>query len=169
MLMTGMELERSAHGNAPQQEAASAALARVLRAYAERGMLKDLTEADEAASFALPGAGRVQFVCDPAKRTLTLRGMLPGVPARGVLAADLSALIAACRDERTPLHRRIASDQATVAMRRGGGGATLVMTLHGADWEWAVRRMMNLAHEVRVMVHVGHPYYAQAQWGASQE
>ena len=169
MRMTSAEMQRSAQRGAPRESEAAEVMARVLRAYAERGMVRELEEAGETASFALPGAGQAKLVCDPAKRTLSLRGLLPAMPPASAVAEELGALLAACADSATPEHRRIAPEQARVAMRRAGGGVSLVMTLQGADWEWAVRRMMNLANEVRVMVHAGHPYWAQAHWGASEE
>ena len=63
------------------EDEAAEAMRRVLRGYAERHVVKDLDEAGEAVDFALPGAGRLRLVCDPAKRSLTLRGLLPDVPA----------------------------------------------------------------------------------------
>jgi len=151
------------------EDEAVQAMRRVLRGYAERHMVKDLDEAGEAVDFALPGAGRLRLVCDPAKRSLTLRGLLPDVPAKSPLAEELAGLMAKFRAVETPEHRRVDPAQASLALRRAGRGLALVLSLREADWEWGVRRMINLAHAVRVMVHAGHPFFAQTHWGASEE
>ncbi|WP_426956292.1 hypothetical protein [Muricoccus radiodurans] len=169
MATAGMVAERVDRPAAPRVEDAEDVLSAVLRAYADRGVLKELNLAGHEAGFRLPGAGQVKLSYDADKRVIALQGLLPDIAADDTLMRDVTALVSGCGRADALPHRRMDPEQGKLALRRVRKGGVLALSLGTADGEWGIRRMMNLAHEVRVLVYERHPYYAQAQWGASEE
>ena len=83
---------------------------------------------------------------DTRKRTLTFPLLLPAFDAS--MTRELNAFIASRQSRDVPEHRRIDRKKAVVRASRRAGNAALSLTLKGNDYEYGIRKLIHLVHEI---------------------
>ena len=141
-----------------------------LKAYAERGIFRDFRETQ-----ARQGRTRFEFrVADApvtvelAERdhTLVVRDMLRHVPAG--MHADLQRFLAALFDRDLPPHRRLDRRSADARFVRRRGQVSLVVTVKGGRYRYAVDKLVSLMGWVRTHLQQWHPAYLWEVAGESE-
>ncbi|HWI13695.1 MAG TPA: hypothetical protein VNT02_05550 [Burkholderiales bacterium] len=143
-----------------------------MRAYAERGVFRALdvrAGAKGALEFKLQWLTDVpvRLHCDG--RLLTLKNLLPNVSRRSLLYADLERFIAERFDRSVPAHRRIDRASLDVAWTVNRKQASLVVKVKKGDPAIAVKRIVNLMHELFVYLQDSWAEYMWSAFGTSTE
>jgi len=141
-----------------------------LQAYADRGVFRGFSEAK---------AGRFTFVwffhhpmelnVDTAKHELRFKQLLPGIPARSELYAELKSFLAERHDRQLPEHRRVDRRRAEVACSNRAGAVSLSLKVKNNQYAYGVNRIVNLVHELFVHLRSAHPEYLVEAFDAPQE
>ena len=141
-----------------------------LKAYAERGVFQDFRE-----TRARQGRTRFEFRLADAPvmvelgerdETLVVRDMLRQVPAG--MYADLQRFLAALFDRDLPPHRRLDRRSADVRFVKRRGQVSLVVTVKGGRYRYAVEKVVSLMGWVRTHLQQWHPAYLWEVGGESE-
>jgi hypothetical protein len=151
-----------------------ATVEQVLRAYAERGVFRALdVRAGKRGTteFTLHWLTDVpmRLISGSRGRMLTLKNLLPDVPKRSALYADLQRFIEERRDTSLPAHRRIDPRALEVAWVVERKKASLAMKVKNGDPGYAARRLVNLTHELFVFLQDSWAEYMWKTFGTSSE
>jgi hypothetical protein len=141
-----------------------------LQTYADRGVFRGFSEGKN---------GRFHFVwllqrelelrVDTAKHELKFQRLLPGVPARSPLYAELKSFIAARHAAALPEHRRVDRRRAEASCSNRGGYVSLALKVKNRQYAYGVNRLVNLAHELFVHLRAAHPEYLVENFDVPQE
>lgn len=146
----------------------------LLTAYATRGVLREFEE------HALRG-GRVEFrftwlldrrfrlVFDPEAGTLTLKDLLPGVPAKSRIEEAVTKITETRNDKKLPPHRRVDPAKATIAIQNRKATLSLVMTVKRAQYAYAVPKLLNFCNELFGNLDMYHIQYLWEHMGVPEE
>ncbi|MFN8061399.1 MAG: hypothetical protein U0Q12_19735 [Vicinamibacterales bacterium] len=146
---------------------------RVLRGYAERGVLQGLE------SRAVPGGGRrftfryhwsrvVTADVSARSRTIRLRRLLPNVPASSPLADAVQEFTARLADDDRPPHRRLDPRTVVGTLEREARHVSWAFRL-GIDGEAATKAVVLALHELSVWLEANHPDYVWTEFAAARE
>jgi len=126
---------------------------RKLDSYATRGVFRGLSEE--------PGRGgktiftfrwlldeRFTIVVDAARGTIAFKDVMPNVPARSELYADVKAFVLSRHDGALPAHRRIDPKRAEVACRFSKATVTLELTVHRNQYAYGTAKIIKLVNEL---------------------
>ena len=141
-----------------------AAVRAKLEWYAERGIFQSYEER--------PGrVGRTEFhfvwlqdfsvtlVCDLARGTLTLRDLLPEIPARSALDADLRRFVGSRQDPGLPAPRRIDPRRAGLRCFNRNGKLSVALEVHDHQYRYATTKAVTLAQELFNYLSAEHVEY----------
>lgn len=141
-----------------------------LQAYADRGVFRGFSEI---------GVGRFQFVwvvdhrmelsVDTAKHELRFKRLLPNVPAKSELYAELKSFIERRHDKELPEHRRIDRKRAEVTCANRGGFVSVSVKVKNNQYAYGVNRIINLAHELFLHLRERRPEYLMENFDVPQE
>ena len=115
---------------------------------------------------ATPLADTFLYVFDS---TLTFAGLLTHVDRRSPVARDVAALVAGRTSRTLPAHKRIDSRRASVDAAVGRGALSLVVSVRGAQHEYATRYALNLVNDLFLLLHEKYPEYLIEHFGVSAE
>ena len=89
-----------------------------------------------------------EFEVDLRKDTMSLPVVLPGVPAHSSMYWEFREFVESRQSADLPDHRRI--DPAKVQVRCGNrdGNVSLTVSVKDGDYDYAVRKLVGLVHEV---------------------
>lgn len=141
-----------------------------LKAYAERGIFKDLRETKGR-----QGKTRFEFrlLDDPVTvelaerdQTLVVRDMLRQVPPG--MYADLQQFLAALFDRGLPPHRRLDRRSADAHFVKSRGRVSLVIKVKNSRYRYAVEKLVSLIGWVRTHLQQWHPAYLWEVVGESE-
>lgn len=141
-----------------------------LKAYAERGIFKDLRETKGR-----QGKTRFEFrlLDDPVTvelaerdQTLVIRDMLRQVPAG--MYADLQDFLEALFDRGLPPHRRLDRRSADAHFVKRRGRVSLVIKVKQGRYRYAVEKLVSLMGWVRTHLQQWHPAYLWEVVGESE-
>lgn len=145
-----------------------------LQAYADRGVFRGFR--------AVPAArGRVEYefvwllgrtmraTFDTARGVLAFPALFPGVEARSPLVHRLDALVGSRTERNVAAHKRIDARKASVSRTVRRGDWSLIVTIRGANHEYAAQRALNLINELFLALHEGYPEYLIERFGLSPE
>ena len=145
-----------------------------LQAYADRRVFGGFSERPPVAGrhrfrFSWLGTEPLALDYTPANGTFVFRALLPNVPARSALYADLAAFVAGRASTRLPQHRRVDPRRARVrcVAARGGVSVELVATRNFHDY--GVNRVVNLVHEIFLYLQQYQPEYLWTSFAAPEE
>jgi len=138
---------------------------RVLEAYARRGVFRSFSQTSSGSrqtEFRFHWLWNLPFhlAFDAGRGALSFRKLLPHIPAGSDVDAGLRAFLKSCSSPDRPEHRRI--DPARVAVRYSNrrGAATLTFQAVGNDFEYAVKKAINLVNEIFLgFLNADHPDY----------
>jgi hypothetical protein len=151
-----------------------AEVAGVLRAGAERGLLREFDEHTGArgrfeAKFLWLLPQPMRFVADVVRQRLSCPEMLDGIVATSALRHDLTAFLMGRHSAQLPEHRRVDSARCAIACPVRAGRLTLALDVLDGDWTYATEKLMKLVHETHVYLHRYWPGYAYESLGALLE
>jgi hypothetical protein len=100
-----------------------------------------------------------EFVVDLQKQTMSFPVVLPDVPAHSSMYSEFREFVESRQSGNLPDHRRI--DPAKVQVRCGNrdGNASLTLAVKDGDYEYAVRKLVSLVHEVYMVFLYDGRYY----------
>ena len=123
----------------------------ILENYASRGVFRGFARGPATAAKASfkvlwHYAKFYDLVLEPAKKTLRMPQVLPGVPAD--LHQALREFLAARTTEDWPAHRRIDPAKAALAAQVRAGHLSLTITALDGDFDYATRKLIHTVHEI---------------------
>jgi len=135
-----------------------------LEDYARRGVFSGFGEADGPGvktvfSFIWLHNRHMELTLDPASKALRFDRILPGVQAGTPLALDLKRLIEQLRSDEVPAYRRVDPARAALTCSIRQDHLSVRIAVKKNDYEYAVNRMINVAHELFVYLRSAWPEY----------
>lgn len=124
-----------------------------LERYAQRGSFRSFSTAPRTAgriAFTFSWFRDVTFhvVFDGRRRTLTFVDMLPGIEARSDMDRALRAFVRMYTSTAVPEHRRVDPRRVVVSVVNRAGAESLKFAFRTKDVDYAVRKAVNLAHDI---------------------
>jgi len=142
----------------------------VLQAYADRGVFRGFSEIRNGHfQFVWVVDHRMELSVDPAKHELRFIRLLPNVPAKSALYAELKRFIDRRHDEELPEHRRIDRKRAEVSCANRGGFVSVSLKVKKNHYAYGVNRIVNLAHELFLHLRERRPEYLMENFDVPQE
>jgi hypothetical protein len=137
-----------ANSSAPVQ-----VVAEILESYARRGIFRGFSPGPVSrgkASFRIVWHyDRVfELIFDLHKKKMSFPLLLPGVRAGSPLYRELKRFIKSRHAEELPEHRRIDTSKAKVQAYNLNGNVSLTLNVMGHDYEYGVRKLVHLVHEI---------------------
>jgi len=168
MRMTAMILKR--HATCDSLDT----VRRKLQSYADRGVFRGFCEHETRAGlpafrFLWLGARPMELVVDTSRNALKFHELLPGVPARSEMYAQLKCFIAERHNDDLPEHRRVDSARAAASCSNRSGRVSLSLVLKADEYEYGVGRIVNLVHELFVYLRDAQPEYLMEHFDAPRE
>lgn len=141
-----------------------------LQAYADRGVFRGFSES-KAGQFEFTWLlqRQMNLVLDPVKGVLRFKQLLPGVPAKSPLYAELKSFVDYRHDRELPEHRRIDRKRAEVSCSNRGGVVSISLKVKKNQYAYGVNRLVNLVHELFVHLRELHPEYLVENFDVPQE
>jgi hypothetical protein len=144
-------------------EGVIAQVSALLETYANRGVFRAFARgpvADGTARFKLLWHRDQSFdlYLSVARRELRFPVVLPGVPAGSDMYAAFRQFIQSTQHEELPAHRRIDANKARVRCANRSGNVSLALTVVDGDFDYGVRKLIQLVHEVYLGFLVDGPY-----------
>jgi hypothetical protein len=88
-----------------------------------------------------------ELIVDVDRGVLRMPAVLPSVPAKSSMYREFRQFVDSRQSASLPPHRRIDSAKATVVCTNARGSVALHVRVHDRDYEYAVRKLINLVHE----------------------
>jgi hypothetical protein len=147
---------------------------RGLQTYADRGIFRGFDEVKtrngrHAFRFVWLGSRPVEFDVDSENGVLRFNKLLPNVPADSALYSDLSRFLKGRSDPLIPKHRRVEARRATVSCTNRAGNVSIVLSVKDNQYEYGLKKLVNLVHEVFVELNDAHGDYLCENFDAPQE
>jgi hypothetical protein len=111
----------------------------------------------------------MRAVFDADGGTLTFPSLLPGLDRSSPIGAGLNAIVGSRTSRTLPAHKRLDARRARVSSAVRRGDWSLVVTIRGANHEYAVRHALNLINELFLFLHESYPEYLIERFGLSPE
>jgi hypothetical protein len=141
-----------------------------LRAYADRGVFRGFSEIKNGRfQFIWVVDHRMELSVDTAKHELRFIRLLPNVPAKSALYAELKSFIERRHDKELPEHRRIDRKRAEVSCANRGGFVSVSIKVKNNQYSYGVNRIINLAHELFLHLRERRPEYLMENFDVPQE
>ncbi len=150
------------------------AVRRRLQEYADRGVFRAYTERPARAGryyFRFLWLARDPFILnyEPVSGSLTFTNVLPHVPARSALYADLKRFIESRTSSRLPAHRRIDPRCARPGCSSRRGTMLIHVVAKPRHHAYGVTKSINLVHELFLHLHTYFPEYLWEHYDVAQE
>ena len=141
-----------------------------LQAYADRGVFRGFSESKTGQfKFVWLIQHQMELSVDTAKHVLRFKQLLPGIPARSALYAELKSFIEQRHDRALPEHRRIERKRAEVSCANRGGFVSISLKVKNKQYAYGVNRLVNLVHELFLFLRESHPEYLVENFDVPQE
>jgi hypothetical protein len=141
-----------------------------LQVYANRGIFRGFSEVKSGHfKFAWLIGHSMELVVDTAKGELRFKQLLPGIPAKSPLYAELKSFIHYRHDQDLPEHRRIDPNRAELSCTNRGGLVSISLKIKNNEYEYGVNRIVNLVHELFLHLREAHPDYLVENFDVPQE
>jgi hypothetical protein len=88
-----------------------------------------------------------ELVLDVPRKTLRFPAVLPEVPAGSTMYREFREFVESRQSHALPEHRRIDKEKADVRCGNQGGDVSVTLTTRDGDFEYGVRKLINLVHE----------------------
>jgi hypothetical protein len=89
-----------------------------------------------------------ECILDEKVATLCFPSLLPGVSASSEMYRAFKQYLLARQSDALPPHRRIDPARAKIRAVNRGGTVSLVLAVKDGDYEYGVRKLINLVHEI---------------------
>ncbi len=145
-----------------------------LQAYADRRVFGGFSERPLVAGryrfrFSWLGTDPLALDYTPASGTFVFRALLPNVPARSVLYADLAGFVAGRASTRLPPHRRVDRRRARVRCVAARGAVSVEIVAARNFHDYGLSRVVNLVHEIFLYLQEYQPEYLWSNFAAPEE
>jgi hypothetical protein len=135
-----------------------------LRGYAESGAFRSFAEGTLRSAKAtyrlLWHYNRTyRLILDLDAMTLAIADMLPGVPAKSPMIAELRAFLKPFGTDKVPEHRRVDPDKGELKLSQYRQALTLRMAVRDQEFVYCTRKLVHVAHEVFMVFLREGPYY----------
>lgn len=141
-----------------------------LQTYADRGVFRGFSEIKNGHfQFVWVINHRMELSVDAAKNELRFKRLLPNVPAKSALYAELKSFIERRHDRELPEHRRIDRKRAEVSCANRGGFVSVSLKVKNSQYAYGVNRIINLAHELFLHLRERRPEYLMENFDVPQE
>lgn len=141
-----------------------------LQAYADRGVFRGFSEIKNGRfQFVWAINHRMELSVDTEKHELRFKRLLPNVPAKSALYAELKSFIERRHDKELPEHRRIDRKRAEVSSSNRGGFVSVSLKVKNNQYAYGVKRIVNLAHELFLHLLERRPEYLMENFDVPQE
>jgi hypothetical protein len=137
---------------------------RTLEGYASRGVFRGFSRG-------LVRRGKVTYkiawhrgcvfdlILDGERGTMRFAKVLTNVPANSTMYRELKEFIKSRQSDGLPEHRRIDGRRAQVQSYSRSGTVALVLTVKDGDYEYGVRKLVHLVHEIFVAFLIDGNYF----------
>lgn len=147
---------------------------RGLQAYADRGVFRGFDEVKTRNGkagfrFVWLGSRLLDFSLDSKKGVLKFSNLLPNVPSNSILYSDLKHFLKSRCDRKIPRHRRVDARRAKVSWTNRRGNVSIALTVRNNQYAYGLNRLVNLIHEVFVMLNDSYADYMSENFDAPQE
>jgi hypothetical protein len=141
-----------------------------LQTYADRGVFRGFSEV-KAGHFTFVWLLHhpMELIVDTAKGALRFKQLLPNVPAKSELYAELKSFIQGRHDRELPEHRRIDRKRAEASCANRGGFVSVSLKVKNNQYAYGVKRIVNLAHELFLHLRERRPDYLVENFNVPQE
>ncbi|MGH9801308.1 MAG: hypothetical protein ACRD82_13155 [Blastocatellia bacterium] len=141
-----------------------------LQTYADRGVFRGFSEAKNGRfTFVWFYHHPMELIVDTAKHELRFKQLLPGVPAKSALYAELKSFIEQRQDRQLPEHRRIDRRRAEVTCLNRAGAVSVTLKVKNSQYAYGANRIVNLVHELFVHLRNSYPDYLVENFDVPQE
>jgi hypothetical protein len=145
-----------------------------LETYAQRGVFSGFGQADRPGgktvfSFIWLHDRHMELTLEAAKEALQFDRILPGVKAGTPFAVDLKRLIARLSSDEVPDYRRVDPTRAVLTCSNRQDHLSVRIAVKTNDYEYAVNRMVNVAHELFVYLRSDWPEYLVEYFNEPEE
>lgn len=141
-----------------------------LQAYADRGVFRGFSEIRSGRfQFVWVVNHRMELCVDTAKHELRFKQILPNVPAKSALYAELKNFIQQRHDRELPEHRRVDRKRAEVSCTNRGGFVSVSLKVKNNQYAYGVNRIVNLAHELFLHLRERRPEYLMENFDVPQD
>lgn len=141
-----------------------------LQAYANRGVFRGFSEVRHGQfRFTWLVRHQMKLSVDAAQRVLSFKRLLPAVPARSAMYAELRDFIEQRHDSALPEHRRIDRRRAEVTCSNRGGFVSLSLKVKKNQYAYGVNKLVNLVHELFLHLRDVYPEYLMENFDVPQE
>jgi hypothetical protein len=141
-----------------------------LQAYADRGVFRGFSEIKTGHfKFVWLLHHQMELSVDTAKGALRFKHLLPNVPAKSDLYAELKSFIQERHDRELPEHRRIDRKRAEASCANRGGYVSISLKVKNNQYAYGVNRIVNLAHELFLHLRERRPDYLVENFDVPQE
>lgn len=89
-----------------------------------------------------------ELVLDVPRKTMRFPVVLPEIPADSSMYREFREFVASRYSEALPEHRRIDANKAVVRCGNRGGNVSLTLTALDGDFDYGVRKLIHLVHEI---------------------
>jgi len=146
----------------------------LLAAYATRGVLREFEEHPARGGkvefrFTWLLDRRFRLIFDSEAGALTLKDLLPGVPAKSRIEEAVSEIVAGRTDKKLPVHRRVDPAKAVVTLQNRKGALSLTMTVKRSQYAYAVPKLLNFCNELFGHLDMYHVQYLWEHMGLPEE
>ena len=115
------------------------------------------------------GSRLLTFSFDSREGVLTFTNLLPNVPLNSMLYGDLQRFLESRSDRKIPRHRRIDSARAELSWTNRRGKVSIALTVRNNQYAYGVRKLINLVHEVFVLLNDSYADYMNENFDVPQE
>ncbi len=128
-------------------------VATILQGYADKAIFRGYNKGK-------PSNGRVvhrllwhreqvfELVMDTRRKTLHFPALLPKVPVKSEMYRAFQAFLREIASKERPTHRQIDPKKAKITCANRRGNVSLTLTVRDGDYEYAVRKLIALVHEI---------------------
>ena len=109
------------------------------------------------------------FSLDSQKGVLQFSNLLPNVPSNSMLYSDLKRFLKSRSDRKLPGHRRVDPGRAEVNWTNRRGNVSIGLTVRNNQYAYALNRLVNLVHEIFVLLNDSYADYMTENFDSPQE
>jgi len=141
-----------------------------LQAYADRGIFRGFSEIKSGHfKFVWLLHRQMELTVDATKHELRFKQLLPAVPARSPLYAELKNFLEQRHDRTLPDHRRVDRKRAEATCSNRAGMVSISLKVKNNQYAYGVNKIVNLVHELFVFLRDAHPDYLVENFDVPQE
>jgi hypothetical protein len=140
--------------------------------YADRGIFRRVNNRPDGRGVGFTwmfDAFPLMLVWNTKTETVQFKDVLTGVEARSQFQTELKAFLTGLFDESLPEHRRLDREKVSLTMTRRDGAVSIGLKLISASEDYAVRRLINLTHEMFLYLRLRWPEYMHEQFKLPEE